>query len=204
MNDRLKETERACSSKAGTRFKNCLVIVEMSLALIVLVAAGLFGNSLLRVHHVDSGFDPAHVGVARIELSQAKYTDLHRAEAFYTQALERIRSIHAVEKAAASPLVPFGQMNVIMQYSIQGRSDPPGELPTVEISSVTAEYFETLSIPLVRGRSFSAQDGEDSLKVAVINQTMAQRYWPGADPVGQHILTGANRRDLTMSVWSRM
>lgn len=199
VNHRLKETARSSSSGAGGgRLKNCLVVFETALALAVLIAAGLLGNSLVRIFRVNAGFDPRHLGLVRLELSEVKYKDPHRADAFLAEVLDRIRAIPGVEQAAASPEVPFGDyyMNVI--YALPGESSSQSERKLAQAAAVTPAYFATLGIPVVRGRAFDERDCEDSLPVIVVNETMAKRYWPGADPIGQHVLTGNARKEWTV------
>jgi len=201
VNRRLKENARSSSGTATGRLKNCLVVFETALALTVLIAAGLLGNSLVRMFHVNAGFDSRNLGLVRLDMAEAKYPDRRRAEEFLSEVLNRIRSIPGVEQAAASPEIPFGEYYMNMPYAIAGAeraAGTPAETQLTQVASVTPDYFATLGIPLRRGRGFDGRDRDDTLPVTVINETMAKRYWPGAEPVGQHVLIGSKRVPLTV------
>jgi putative ABC transport system permease protein len=197
VNHRLKENARSSAGASGLRLKNLLVVFETALALTVLIAAGLLGNSLLRIFRADPGFDPSHLGLVRIAPSPAKYGDLRKAEAFYNEALARIRAIPGVTNCAATRVAPFGDYYVNMPFAIPGEA-VQREPSLTAVSPVTRDYFATLGIPLLEGRTFDDRDREDSLPVVIIDQTMAGRYWPGVNPVGQHLLQGGRRKDLTI------
>jgi putative ABC transport system permease protein len=133
---------------------------------------------------------------AQIALPENKYADLHQAAAFYDGLLQRVRALPQVTSAAATQFIPFGDNYASTQMFFAGRPAPdPGAVPFTAITAVTPGYLPTLGLQLIRGRFVSEQDGPDSLSVIVINQTLANRYFSGQDPLGQKIQLG---RDSTM------
>ena len=190
----LKEsTSRTSSSSGAARLKSCLVTLEVSLALVVLVASGLLVKGLLRMYSTDAGFNPNGLVTARITLSDTKYSDLKRARAFYDDLLNRIRSFPAVKSAAAGQFLPYSGNNGHVSFVIDGRPAPaPGELTYVSLNRITPDYFKTLGQALLRGRPFLDTDGPDAPQVIVINQTFAQKYWNGQNPIGVRVRYGLN------------
>ena len=195
----LKDASRASAGGRSTGLRKTLVVFELSLALIVLVASGLLAKSMVRMYSVDPGFQPANLITAKITLSNSKYAERARVDAFYSDLLQRIRLIRHVKGAAASQFIPFGNFNGVYSYSIEGRpANRPGEAPLSEVAAVSPEYLATLGIPLIRGRLFSEQDHAASLPVVIINRTMADRQWPGQNPIGNRIRLGGFPKTLTI------
>jgi len=194
VNDGLREnTSRLTGGAAGNRLKNCLIVFEVALALIVLITAGLLTKGLVRMYTSEPGFQPKGLMVAQLALSGSRYSDPKRVEAFYAGVLQQIRRLPGVSSAAAGLLVPYTDSGNYAGYAIDGRPKPdPRDVPSMQLSVVTPGYFSTMGITLLRGRVVSEQDQAESLPVAVINQALARRQWPGEDPVGKRIRYGAN------------
>lgn len=194
IHDVIKESAaRHSGSKAGSRLKNYLIVFETSLALVVLVAAGLLAKGLVRMYSRDLGFDPQGLVTARVLLSDSRYSDGKRADEFARRVLAQVRMLPGVQAAATSAFPPYGGDSSAMPYAIEGRAVPaPAERPFALLDIVSPEYFATMGIPLLRGRAFSDQDRADSPPVVIINQAMVRRQWPGQDPLGQRIRYGAN------------
>ena len=194
VNEGLKENAaRLSHGVAGNRLKNSLIVSEVALALIVLVTAGLLAKGLIHMYASDPGFQPKGLMVARMTLSGSRYADPKRVEAFYAGVLEQIRRLPGVSSAAAGLLLPYADNGNYVRYAVDGRARPAlADLPSAQLSVVTPGYFSTMGIALLRGRVISEQDQAGSLPVAVINQAMAQRDWPGEDPIGKRIRYGAN------------
>ncbi len=194
VNDGLREnTARLTAGAAGNRLKNCLIVFEVALALIVLITAGLLTKGLVRMYTSEPGFQPQGLMVAQLALSGSRYTDSKRVEAFYAGVLQQIRRLPGVTSAAAGLLVPYTDSGNYAGYAIDGRPKPdPRDVPSMQLSAVTPGYFSTMGIILLRGRAISDEDQADSLPVAVINQALARREWPGEDAVGKRIRYGAN------------
>ncbi len=197
----LKEnTARLSAGRGNALFKNCLIVFETSLALVVLVAAGLLVKGLVRMYTADLGFDPNGLVVARLVLSDSKYTDPKRVEAFTKSALEQIRMVPGIRAAGMANILPFSGDDAATVFAEEGRPAPlPADRPFMMMTTVSPDYFSTMRIPLIRGRMLTEQDREDSLAVGLINQAMARRYFPGEDPVGKRIRWSASQdRILTI------
>ncbi len=193
VNEGLKRsTARVSGSGAGNRIKNCLIVFEVALALIVLVTAALLAKGLMRMYTSEPGFQPKGLMVAQIALSGSRYADPKRVEAFYTGVLDEIRRLPGVKAASAGMLVPFADVGNYTGYAVDGRSRPaPGNVPSTRLDMVAPGYFSTMGIALLRGRAISEYDQADSPRVAVINQELARREFGGEDPVGKRLRLGA-------------
>lgn len=186
----LKEGSRAASSPHH-RARSVMTAVEVALAVVVLIGAGLALRSLVRLLGVNQGFDPHHVFTAHISLPDAEYSKPALVSAFYEQALRRIRALPGVESAAAASELPLeGYANGVVY--IEGQPIPKNmwSSPLVNWCQVTPGYFKTMHIPLIKGRDFSLQDGPKSPKVAIINEAMARLFWRNQDAVGKRFTQG--------------
>jgi len=169
-----------------SRLRSALVLVQVSLSFILLAGTGLLLQSLIKMRNASPGFN-ANVVNSVVDLFSAGYK-LDRAKIFHTQLLDRVRTLPGVESAALTRVIPFSY-NVFSSAPIEvdGYRPPPNEQPTVEYVEVTEDYFTTLGIPIVSGREFMRTDDENVPALAIINETMAAKYWPGKDPVGQRL-----------------
>jgi macrolide transport system ATP-binding/permease protein len=169
-----------------SRLRSALVLVQVSLSFILLAGTGLLLQSLIKMRNASPGFN-TNVVSSVVDLFSAGY-NVDRAKIFHTQLLDRVRTLPGVESAALTRVIPFSY-NVFSSAPIEvdGYQPPPNEQPTVEYIEVTEDYFTTLGIPLVSGREFMRTDDENAPPLAIINETMAAKYWPGNDPVGQRL-----------------
>jgi macrolide transport system ATP-binding/permease protein len=166
-------------------FRNFLVVAQVAGSFALLVVAGLFVRSLQTVQSFDLGFDPSHVLNLTMDPRQAGY-DEPRAAALYRQLESRVHSLPGVQSASLASYVPMGGFPNSRPVSLEGRPMPPGrQAPSVLSNSVDPPYFETMRIALLRGRVFTESDSETAPRVAIINQTMAARFWPREDPIGK-------------------
>jgi predicted permease len=166
-------------------FRNLLVIAQVAGSFTLLVVAGLFVRSLQKVQAFDLGFDPSHVLNVLMDPHQAGY-DQPRAITFYREIESRVRTLPGVQSASLASYVPMGGFPSSRQVSIEGRPTPAGfQAPSVLSNSVDPPYFETMRISLLLGRIFTDSDSETAPRVAIINQTMAARFWPREDPIGK-------------------
>jgi predicted permease len=166
-------------------FRNLLVIAQVAGSFTLLVVAGLFVRSLQKVQAFDLGFDPSHVLNVLMDPHQAGY-DQPRAITFYREIESRVRTLPGVQSASLASYVPMGGFPSSRQVSIEGRPTPSGyQAPSVLSNSVDPPYFETMRISLLLGRIFTDSDSETAPRVAIINQTMAARFWPREDPIGK-------------------
>jgi putative ABC transport system permease protein len=189
----LKDAGSSASvSSRGRRMRKVLVVLEVSLALMSLVPAGLMIKWLKVVYRADMGFRPQHVLVAQLTLPETKYAHLRQAASFYDRLLDRLRAMPPVTSSGASQYIPLGGNYASAQMFFAGGAAPaPGSVPATAITSVTPGYLPALGLQLIRGRFVSDQDSPDSPPVIVINQILADRYFRGQDPLGQQIQLGS-------------
>ena len=198
----LREGARGASGGMGVRqLRGVLVLAEVALALVLLVGAGLLIRSFDRLQRVDPGFHPDHVLSAEIVLPRARYGEAPRQRAFYRQLLDGMQGTPGVTSAALVSDVPLSGGASYLSFSVAGRPDPgPGTVQDAEVFVASPDYFRTLGIPLLQGRLFTTQDDAGKPNVVVINHAMAQRYWPGGNPIGARV-TLDDPRDSSAS-WS--
>jgi predicted permease len=170
--------------------RRALVIAQLAATVVLLVGAALLVRSLLALQRVDLGFDPRGVLTAQLQVSAASYPQPTDVVSFYQRLLERIEALPGVTAAGAIRLLPLTQTIGNWSITVEGATRAPGDNPNGDFQWVTAGYFRAMRTPLVRGRLITGADREDAPLVAVINETMAERYWPGQDAVGQRFHMG--------------
>ena len=188
LHDTLKEGGR--SGSAGTRrgVRGALVVAEVSLAVVLLVGAGLLVRSFVGLRHVSPGFQPEHVIAMQVSLPYKRYPEPGQQADFYRRAMESAAALPGVRAAGAVSSLPMGGDTMSSSFRIEGRPVSPNEtLPHGDLWSATHDYFRALGIPLVRGRYFSERDAADAPGVAIIDEVTARKYWPSEDPVGKRI-----------------
>ena len=179
---------RTTAARAALRFRSGLVVAQVSLALVLLVGAGLLVRSLQKLEAVDPGFDPANLLTVSLDLPVGTYPDPARQAAFYSQLLERVRGLPGVAAAGAVNLLPLTGQNSATGFSVVGRPAPaPGQGAVADIRVADPDYFHAMRIPLRRGRTPTAADRPGSPSVIVVNETLARQVWPGEDPIGQRV-----------------
>lgn len=192
---------RTTGDRLARRWRDGLVVAQVSFALILLSGAGLLVRSLQRLSAIQPGFDLSHVTSMAVNLPQAKYGDGARQTAFYGQLTDRIRSMPGVSEVGAINLVPLVPQNSATRFTIVGRPEPkPGEWTSADIRVVEPGYFAAMRIPLARGRIFTPADRADAPPVVVINQAMARRFWPGADPLGARVQVSWTHPDVRQEI----
>jgi putative ABC transport system permease protein len=185
LTEKLKEGSRG-STTGHTHLRNGLIISEVALALMLLIAAGLLIESFAQLARVRPGFNPESVLTFNISLPDDPYRDEVKAAAFFDQVVRRVENLPGVKSAAAANILPLSGGEEVDGFQIEGRPKPaPGEMLTANFRWITPDYFQTLQIPLQRGRSFNAHDNKTAPEVAIIDETMARLYFPGINPVGQ-------------------
>jgi macrolide transport system ATP-binding/permease protein len=164
-----------------------LVLVQVSLSFVLLVGAGLLLQSLQKIRNSSPGFSTHEVLFTAVDLVSAGY-DAQRAQSFQEELVERVRVLPGVESAAFARATPLGYGSFSSAaIAVDGYQPPPEEQTTVEYNEVGPDYFATVGIPLVSGREFTRADDEKAALVAVVNETMASRYWRGKDPIGERV-----------------
>jgi putative ABC transport system permease protein len=189
LNESLKEGGRSGGQGSRShRVRNMFVIVQVALALVLLVGAGLLIRSLNRLNSVDPGFDPHQLMTMRVNLPERKYDSEIKIISFFQRAVERLRTIPGVETVGAINYVPFGGPYSGTVIQIEGQPKlPPGQELTTGIVVTDANYFSTMHIPLKRGRLFSAQEATEMRHVVIINEAFARENFPGQDPIGKRV-----------------
>ncbi|HEV3456045.1 MAG TPA: ABC transporter permease [Thermoanaerobaculia bacterium] len=180
------KNEAAAGHRRWLSLRNGFLAGQVGLSLVAVIGAFLFLASFRNAQRLDPGFERQHLLVASFNLDSQGFGE-PRAEAFLDQLVQRVESLAGVRSAAVAEnlmLVDFGMRR---RLKIEGRELAASDALLAQTSAVGPHYFETLRIPILRGRGFVAQDRADSRGVAVINRTFADRYWPGADPVGAHL-----------------
>jgi putative ABC transport system permease protein len=192
LNETLKEGATQSGTGAGHhRLRNALVIAEISLALVLLIGTGLMAKSFVHLVEMNPGFRTDHVLTMELALPAAKYKEDQKAAAFYQQLLERIRALPGVQSAGATSNLPLSGTNQTDGILIEGRpAPPPGQINEVNYRVITPDYFQTIGVPVLAGRSVAEQDAATAPPVIILNQAATQRYWPGDDPVGKRIRFG--------------
>ena len=191
-----EEGGRASAGALRQRLRNSLVIAQMALCLVLLVGAGLFLQSLRRGLQLDPGFDSRNLVLAGFDVFPVGY-DRDRGLAFYEQVLERIRRLPGVQRAALARAVPLGfGGNSSTGVAVDGYEPRTDEEIVISYNEVSEGYFDTMGIPIVTGRAFTARDAAAAPAVAIVNQAMASRYWRDADPVGRFITIGKTRTQV--------
>jgi predicted permease len=193
----LKEGGKTTSGGGRNRWRGLLATSEIALALILLVGAGLMMKSLYRLLAVDSGFRPERVLKLEMSLRTAQYDKDPALIGFWQQVLDRVRALPGVESAAVGTAIPLTDDHSRTDITVEGTATPkPSGYPHPDTHIVSPGYEKTLGIRLLRGRGFTDADRENAPRVALVNATVAQRLFPGADPVGKRFTFGhleANR-----------
>ena len=188
----IKEGSERTGKRGGQHLRNFLVIAEISLAVVLLVAGGLLLRSFALVTSVNPGFDPQNVTEAEVSLPQFQYSTPQQWRAFSNQLLARLDAQPGLRNSAlAAPLPMDRQGQANLEFSIVGNAPlPRGKSTSANYQTVSPEYFRVMRIPLMSGRFFSEQDSPSHPKVAIISETLAQRYFPNQDPIGRQMRFG--------------
>jgi putative ABC transport system permease protein len=191
LNRSLKESSRGSTPGAAShRLRGILVGAEFALALMLLAGAGLLIKTFVALNKVDLGFEPHQVLTMRIALLGPGYAQKNRQAEFFRELLRRVESLPGVKSAAAidsGGLPPDGGNGD--GFLIAGRPvPPPNETPDAVYRVISPNYFRTLQIPLLKGRTFTEADNQDALHVAIINEKIARDYWPGGSPIGSQLV----------------
>jgi len=167
------------------RLRGMLVIAETAVSLILLAGSGLLIRSFLQTMRVSPGFDPRHILALRLGMSTVEYPE-EKAPLFFRQLLPLLSAIPGVQTVSSAYPIPFPYDNA-SRFSIAGRPADPSDLPVANRATVGPRYFETLRIPLLKGRTFDQRDDQNAKRVAVVNQEFAREFFPGEDAIGKSI-----------------
>ena len=188
-------SRNATAGRRQHRLHSALVIGETAIGLVLLVGAGLLIRSFVHLLATDPGLNPDHVLTFRVGLSDKRYPD-EKSIQFYDQLTARLKALPGVQSATAAFPMPFGGGNMNLTFDIQGRPTAKSNSPDARTSVILPGYFETLQIPLLHGRFTTAQDNRvEAPPVMVINQALAEKYFPNEDALGKYIQTGFDSPD---------
>ncbi|MCA1577505.1 MAG: ABC transporter permease [Acidobacteria bacterium] len=192
----------ARGSVSHRRLNSALVAVQFALSLVLLIGAGLLLKSFQRLESVDLGFEPEHTLTMVATLPRAKYENEEQALRFYNSALEQLKNSPGIKAAGLTTNLPFGEGGNSDGFIVEGQEVPEGsnvsESEQADIVSVTPGTFDALGIPLRQGRDFQHTDDSNTPRVAIIDETLARRYWPANDAIGRRIQTTGDRDWMTI------
>jgi putative ABC transport system permease protein len=170
------------------RVRSGLVVAQVALALLLLTGAGLTLKSFRNAQDATLGFNPENILIADVLLPKARYESDEKIAHFNNQLIERVRALPGVEAAALGLNIPFDDNEWDSSFHVTGTPPyAPGEKPEAEVNFVTPDYFRVMRMPLLRGRAFSASDRANQPRSVIIDESLAQKYFPGKDPIGQQI-----------------
>jgi len=191
VNQTLRDEGRGSTGgHSSMQLRGLLVVGQVTLSLVLLIAAGLLIRSFSRLLHVDPGFDPQNVLTMNVSLPTVKYADAQKQVAFFDDLLRRVSAlpgVHSTAISAALPLVPKRITPVLPE----GQAEVPlAERPFIIIEAISPAWFKTMHVPLLAGRDFTEADKAGAPNVVIVNQALARRYWPNQNPIGKHIIMG--------------
>jgi putative ABC transport system permease protein len=186
----LKEGGRAGSvGSRGRRVRSVVATVEIAVALVLLIGAGLLVRSFIAINKLELGFDPRNILVLRVDLPDARYPDGTKITAFYNDLASRLRALPGAESVGIGSSVLLPALPQSATLSVQGR--PPQDRKVrnapVAYDSIAADFFKTLNVPLLRGRLFTDADGATARRVVVVNEALVRRFFPEGDALGKSI-----------------
>jgi putative ABC transport system permease protein len=186
LTETLKEGGHSGGVARGARLRGALMVAEVAIAFVLTVGAGLLLNSFWRLSQVNPGFDPRQTLAFRLSLPESKYSG-SQAVAFFERLQARLQNLPGVRSASVSFGLPFGRGSIGTDLDIEGRPFASGDRPHIDCQIVLPDYFRTLGIRLIKGRDFNARDDLNARPVAIINETLARRFFPNEDPIGKRL-----------------
>ncbi len=194
VNETLKEGGRTASIGGGhARLRSALVIAELAIALVLLTAAGLLLRSFQEMRSVDLGFRVDHMLTASYNLPRQQYSTQSAIDAFNSMLQTRLEQLPGVDAMGVTTLLPAADQDVRTTFTPEGYVPQPGAgLNLAWPPQVMGNYFRAAGIRLIRGRAFTPADDATAPLVVIVNRTLAERYWPGQDPIGKHLHRGSS------------
>jgi putative ABC transport system permease protein len=190
LNETLKEGGRSAAGSSHHRLRRLLVVTELALSLILLIGAGLLMRGFLRLQAVNTGFNPENVLTMRVNLPGSKYDTPVKRSAFFKTLIERIGALPGVQAAGGTSNLPlfgtWGRSLTVEGFPVLS----VGQAPMIRHHVVTPNYLRAMGISIMMGRDFTDADTRDGLKVTIVDQRLAQEYWPNQSPLGKRIRFG--------------
>ncbi len=184
------EGRGSAGNRKRSRLRGTLVVAQVALSMVLLVGAGLLIRSFVRLRHVSAGFQPGNVLTMNIALPPARYSKATQMVAFYDQVVRQVSVLPGVRSAAVCSALPVRPVR-FSPVLVEGQPDLPlAARPILAIQMVSPAYFRTLGVNLRQGRAFLDSDNPEAPLVAVVNETLAHRFWPDQNPIGKHVLLG--------------
>jgi predicted permease len=198
VNEELKGTSRSIhGGSRQSRIRNLLVISEIALSLLLLIAAGLLVKSFMQIQKVNPGFNADNTLVVRLALPKQKYSERDTITTFYDRLRPEIENLPGVQSVGAISVLPLSGLIASVDFSIVGRPAlSVDEVPVGQYRMISPGYFRTMVIPLIKGRDFNEHDRSDSKPVVIINETLANRYWPNENPIGASLKVELSSEEL--------
>ncbi len=190
INEVLKAGAKTATTSGSSQFwRDSLVVAEVALGLVLLIGAGLMMRSFASLTNIHPGFDPNNVLTARITLSGAAYEDSDARKRYVSQTIEQLKALPGVESAAFVAPMPFSGAEIGGDFRFVGHATPePGQEPAANVRNVTSDYFQTIRIPLRKGRYFTDRDQRGDVGVAIVNERFAKIYFANEEIIGKRII----------------
>ncbi|MBV9924260.1 MAG: ABC transporter permease [Acidobacteria bacterium] len=200
LNLALKETGRGASSEARVRrARGLLVVAEIAVTLVLLVGAGLLLRSFIRLQQTELGFEPRNLLTLTVGAPPQLYGQNAQRAEYFGKMQERLAALPGARGAALASSLPLDWV-LNFSFGVEGRPARAGEEPQADYLAVSPNYFEVMRIPLLRGRGFTERDADGAPAVALINETMARRVFPGEDPLGKRLTIDYMERRIALEV----
>jgi putative ABC transport system permease protein len=191
LTEAMREGGRSASAgRSHSRLRSGLVIAETALGVTLLIGAGLLIRSFTRLSHADLGFNPTHILTASFDLSETLYNG-DQMDRFVQELFARIRALPGVASAAGAIPLPLDDDRFIISFNLLDHPVPKANEPSAGFYVVVPGFFETMQIPLMRGRTFDGRDQRNSAPVMIVTHEFAEKYFPNEDPIGKRVKIGA-------------
>jgi putative ABC transport system permease protein len=203
LNETLKEGNRGTAGKGTERLRGVLVAVQIALAVILLTVGGLLIRSMRQLQQVNPGFNPEQLLTMQLSLPRAKYNEDEQRTRFFEEVLAQVKALPDVKTAAVASELPFLGENSASSFQIIGGPPlPTGVTIDTNRRTVSADYFQTLGLQLLRGRTFDNRDTLQAPRVVIINEAMARKFWPSDDPLGRYVTFNSSTQHQIIGVVS--
>ncbi len=180
---------------SGFALRSVMISIQVALSLVLVIGAALLVRTVINARSVDATTDRSHVGLLEIDLFSSGYDD-ERARVFYDDLMTQVRALPGVDHASLVSMVPLGGRRSATDVTLTSAADGKPQTLQLDDNVVSTDYFATLGIPMLRGRDFSTRDTIGTPPVAIINETMARRFWPDEDAIGKQIYAKSARQNL--------